>query len=180
MQRLDDRSRMSGDVHVRFCERLEGRFLRATRLRHRLSARGRCPARHERIAEALREIRTGAASREEPPPRLQQARTNPDERAGSQHLRLCRIHPLLGEVKAGILGHQAQDRRQKGQEDDPGNPGLVSSEPAQGYCRAASRSELEAVRSLPILWCAWQPASHGSGARPSAPCLALLASPPKQ
>ena len=32
MQRLDDRSRMSGDVHVRFCERLEGRFLRATRL----------------------------------------------------------------------------------------------------------------------------------------------------
>jgi Type II intron maturase len=31
MQRLDDRSRMSGDVHVRFCERLEGRFLRATR-----------------------------------------------------------------------------------------------------------------------------------------------------
>jgi len=32
MQRLDDKSRMSGDVHVRFCERLEGRFLRATRL----------------------------------------------------------------------------------------------------------------------------------------------------
>jgi RNA-directed DNA polymerase len=32
MQRLDDRSRMSGDVHVRFCERPEGRFLRATRL----------------------------------------------------------------------------------------------------------------------------------------------------
>ena len=32
MHRLDDRSRMSGDVHVRFCERLEGRFLRATRL----------------------------------------------------------------------------------------------------------------------------------------------------
>ena len=31
MQRLDDKSRMSGDVHVRFCERLEGRFLRATR-----------------------------------------------------------------------------------------------------------------------------------------------------
>ena len=34
--------------------------------------------------------------------------------AGSQHLRLCRIHPLLGEVKAGILGHQTQDRAQKG------------------------------------------------------------------
>jgi len=32
MQRLDDRSRMSGDVHVRFCESLRGRFLRATRL----------------------------------------------------------------------------------------------------------------------------------------------------
>ncbi len=32
MQRLDDRSRMSGDVHVRFCDRLEGRCLRATRL----------------------------------------------------------------------------------------------------------------------------------------------------
>ncbi len=32
MQRLDDKSRMSGDVHVRFRERLEGRFLRATRL----------------------------------------------------------------------------------------------------------------------------------------------------
>ncbi len=32
MQRLDDRSRMSGDVHVRFCERLGGKFLRATRL----------------------------------------------------------------------------------------------------------------------------------------------------
>ena len=32
MQRLDDRSRMSGDVHVRFRERLEGRFLWATRL----------------------------------------------------------------------------------------------------------------------------------------------------
>ncbi len=32
MQRLDDRSRMSGDVHVRFCERLEGKLLRATRL----------------------------------------------------------------------------------------------------------------------------------------------------
>ena len=32
MQRLDDRSRMSGNVHVRFCERLKGRFLRATRL----------------------------------------------------------------------------------------------------------------------------------------------------
>ena len=31
MRRLDDRSRMSGEVHVRFCERLEGRFLRATR-----------------------------------------------------------------------------------------------------------------------------------------------------
>ncbi len=32
MHRLDDRSRMSGDVQVRFCERLEGRYLRATRL----------------------------------------------------------------------------------------------------------------------------------------------------
>ena len=32
MQRLDDRSRMSGDVHVRFCESLKGRFLWATRL----------------------------------------------------------------------------------------------------------------------------------------------------
>ena len=32
MQRLDDRSRMSGDVHVRFCERMEGRFLWVTRL----------------------------------------------------------------------------------------------------------------------------------------------------
>ncbi len=31
MQRLDVRSRMSGDVHVRFCECLEGRFLWATR-----------------------------------------------------------------------------------------------------------------------------------------------------
>ena len=32
MQRLDDRSRMSGDVHVRFCESLRGQFPRATRL----------------------------------------------------------------------------------------------------------------------------------------------------
>ena len=32
MRRLDDKSRMSGDVHVRFRERLEGRFLWATRL----------------------------------------------------------------------------------------------------------------------------------------------------
>jgi len=32
MQRLDKRSRMSGDVHVRFCESLRGRFPRATRL----------------------------------------------------------------------------------------------------------------------------------------------------
>ncbi len=32
MQRLDDRSRMSGDVHVRFCESLRGKFPRATRL----------------------------------------------------------------------------------------------------------------------------------------------------
>jgi hypothetical protein len=31
MQRLDDRSRMSGDVHVRFCESLRGKFPRATR-----------------------------------------------------------------------------------------------------------------------------------------------------
>ncbi|WP_209262644.1 hypothetical protein, partial [Thiorhodococcus minor] len=30
--RLDRRSRMSGDVHVRFCERLGGRFPGATRL----------------------------------------------------------------------------------------------------------------------------------------------------
>ena len=29
-RRLDDGSRMSGDVHVRFCERLRGRFPRAT------------------------------------------------------------------------------------------------------------------------------------------------------
>ena len=32
MHRLEDRSRMSGDVHVRFCESLRGRFPRATRL----------------------------------------------------------------------------------------------------------------------------------------------------
>ena len=32
MQRLDDRSRMSGDVHVRFCESLRGKFPWATRL----------------------------------------------------------------------------------------------------------------------------------------------------
>ena len=32
MHRLVDRSRMSGDVHVRFCEGLRGRFPRATRL----------------------------------------------------------------------------------------------------------------------------------------------------
>ena len=32
MRRLDDRSRMSGDVHVRFCESLRGRFPWATRL----------------------------------------------------------------------------------------------------------------------------------------------------
>ena len=28
----DGKSRMSGDAHVRFCEHLEGRFLRVTRL----------------------------------------------------------------------------------------------------------------------------------------------------
>ncbi len=43
MQRLDDKSRMSGDVHVRFCERLEGRFLRATRRVPRRHAGGRSP-----------------------------------------------------------------------------------------------------------------------------------------
>ena len=32
MQRLGDRSRMSGDVHVRFCESPRGKFPRATRL----------------------------------------------------------------------------------------------------------------------------------------------------
>ena len=32
MQRPDDRSRMSGDVHVRFCEKLRGKFPRLTRL----------------------------------------------------------------------------------------------------------------------------------------------------
>ncbi len=32
MRRLDDRSWMSGDVHVRFCESLRGRFPLATRL----------------------------------------------------------------------------------------------------------------------------------------------------
>jgi hypothetical protein len=32
MQWLDDRSRMSGDVHVRFCEHLRGRYPRVTRL----------------------------------------------------------------------------------------------------------------------------------------------------
>ncbi|ACN15726.1 putative reverse transcriptase/maturase family protein [Desulforapulum autotrophicum HRM2] len=32
MQWLDDRSRMSGDVHVRFCESLRGKLPRATRL----------------------------------------------------------------------------------------------------------------------------------------------------
>ena len=32
MRRLDDKSRMSGGVHVRFRERLRGRFPRATRL----------------------------------------------------------------------------------------------------------------------------------------------------
>ncbi|MDP3360544.1 MAG: group II intron maturase-specific domain-containing protein, partial [Methylobacter sp.] len=32
MRRLDDRSRMSGDVHVRFCEHLRGRFPWVTRL----------------------------------------------------------------------------------------------------------------------------------------------------
>jgi hypothetical protein len=32
-QRLDDKSRMSREVHVRFCEGLEVRFLGATRLR---------------------------------------------------------------------------------------------------------------------------------------------------
>lgn len=32
MQRLDDRSRMSGDVYVRFCESLRGLFPWATRL----------------------------------------------------------------------------------------------------------------------------------------------------
>ena len=32
MRRLDDKSRMSGDVHVRICERLGVRFPRATRL----------------------------------------------------------------------------------------------------------------------------------------------------
>ena len=32
MHRLVNRSRMSGDVHVRFCEGLRGRFPRATRL----------------------------------------------------------------------------------------------------------------------------------------------------
>src|SRR5215470_10002853 len=31
MRRLDDKSRMSGDVHVRICERLGVRFPRATR-----------------------------------------------------------------------------------------------------------------------------------------------------
>jgi len=31
MQWLDDGSRMSGDVHVRFCEHLRGRFPRVTR-----------------------------------------------------------------------------------------------------------------------------------------------------
>jgi len=78
------------------------------------------------------------------------------------------------------LGHQTQDRTQKGQEDDSGNPGLVPPEPAQEHRRTAPSAVLEAARSLPILWCAWQHASHGSGTRSSAPCLAFLAPPPQQ
>ena len=57
---------------------------------------------------------------------------------------------------------------------------MVPAAPAQGYGRAASRAELEAARSLPILWSAWQHASHGSGTRPGTPRLALLAAPPQQ
>ena len=69
-------------------------------------------------------------------------------------LELAELGTHEGEVKAGILGHQAQDRTQEGQEDNPRNPGLVPTESAQEHRRTAPGAVLEAARSLPILWCA--------------------------
>jgi len=61
MQRPDDRSRMSGDVHVRICERLEGRFLRATRLVVLVDGhprqRGLCSAVEQRLRMELAKLR---------------------------------------------------------------------------------------------------------------------------
>ena len=51
-RRLDDGSRMSGDVHVRFCERPRGRFPRATHL----VVCGKAPAATKRgVVEAMME-----------------------------------------------------------------------------------------------------------------------------
>ncbi|SEB14693.1 hypothetical protein SAMN05660964_03818, partial [Thiothrix caldifontis] len=53
MQRLDNRSRMSGDVHVRFCESLRGWFPWATRLL--LIVKG-AKAQAEAIREECRQV----------------------------------------------------------------------------------------------------------------------------
>jgi site-specific DNA recombinase len=99
------------------------------RLRHRLPMRRRCTARPAGAREALRPIRPGPAPREEPPDRVRQTGPCATQRPGRQHVRLCRIHPLLGTIEAGLLGHQAQDQAQDGQEAYPGHPGVVSAQP---------------------------------------------------
>ena len=42
-----------------------------------------------------------------------------------QEIRLSRIHPLLGESAARILGYQAKDGKQESQQDDTVPMGLV-------------------------------------------------------
>ena len=127
MQRLDDRSRMSGDVHVRFCERLGGRFPGATRLvigfQYEEDAR--------RVMKVLPK-RFGNYGLELHPEKSRlldfsrPARTQKSGRGANTFDFVGFTHYWARSRR----GHQAQNRTQEGQEDDPGNPGLVPQESA--------------------------------------------------
>jgi len=178
---------MSGDVHVRICERLEGRFLWATRLVIGFQQEDDA----KRVMEVLpkRFAKYGLEIHPEKSRLLSFGKPakRPDITRGDNTFDFLGFTHYWARTRQGYWVIKRKTARKKvrktvqalwTQEDGAGPLDLVSEQSTHGPGEATQNTVLEATWALSVLWRALQHASDGSHFTPCQAWLEILAKSP--
>ena len=83
--------------------------------------------------------------------RIQEAQSQSGSGTWERHIRVSRLHPLLGTNTSGILGYQTQNSQETAPADSAGAVAMVSPQPPCASAIPVSNAVREATRTLSVL-----------------------------
>src|SRR5262249_53272687 len=91
------------------------------------------------------------SSHEDDAGRIQKAQSQSGIGTGERHIRVSRLHPLLGTNTSGILGDQTPNSQETAPADSAGAVAMVSPQPPCASTIPVLDAVREATRTLPVL-----------------------------